>query len=111
MVAVLGRRAGSLAFSICTFTLIMSTSARNSDDGTTTQVMKAICSAGIWNLVNKMGDDADDAAEQEMVRTLQREQVAKYLLAVAYKTALARDGIILEIEDEGAEEGTEEGGA
>merc|ERR1711933_219285 len=70
---------------------------RNSDAGTATKVMKGLCSFGIWNLVNHMQDESSHAEEMAMVQALQREQVAKYLLAMAYQSALARDGIILEI--------------
>lgn len=73
---------------------------RYADAGAGTKALKAICTLGIWNLVNHCQDEAARAEEEEMIRKLKQEQVAKYFLAAAYKPALERDGVILEIVDE-----------
>jgi len=93
---------GSTEFLTVNYTKTISVEerARYADAGAGTQCLKALCSFGIWNLVNHVQDEKARESERGMIRKLKQEQMAKYLLAAAYKPALEADGIVLDIVDE-----------
>lgn len=85
----------SYAFKTLKFTkdLSIQERTRHGDSGAGTKTLKAICSLGIWNLVNHIQDEGAQVAEEEMIKKLQNEDIAKYFLAQSCAPTLQREGI------------------